>query len=196
MAEPYCGAGDVPKGAKRGTMRECAEKKQIRYYGIKKIDSKTLDISKQYTNIAESRDKLMMQASKLRGLISRTKGRYETTKDPIIASQYYDEWKKHEAELKKVIVKLKVADAAYQKQRLKKKLSRSKSKSKSKSKAAKTKSKSKAKKVKKTKSKTNSKTKAKKTKSKSKKSIHQRTPNPNSSKYTSQSDAILNKKIS
>jgi len=38
----YCGIGDIPKNNRRGTMKECVEKGQIRYYGIKKIDSVTL----------------------------------------------------------------------------------------------------------------------------------------------------------
>lgn len=47
MTEPYCGIGDPKKGQKRGSMRECAEKGQIRYYGIHKIDPKTLEFAKK-----------------------------------------------------------------------------------------------------------------------------------------------------
>ena len=38
MTEPYCGVGKMPKGYRRGTMRECVDMKQIRYYGLKKVD--------------------------------------------------------------------------------------------------------------------------------------------------------------
>ena len=40
MSKIYCGIGKVPKGSKRGSMKECVESGQIRYYGIKKIDPK------------------------------------------------------------------------------------------------------------------------------------------------------------
>ena len=63
MADIFCGIGNVPKNKKRGTMRECAEKGQIRYYGIKKIDSKTLSMSKDKKKddnvLPETREKLI-----------------------------------------------------------------------------------------------------------------------------------------
>ena len=169
MTEPYCGIGDVPKGHKRGTMRECAEKKQIRYYGIKKIDSKTLDLSKKKNVIPETREKLFAERAFLVGIIGRNKGRYETTKDPKVADEYYKEWKKHEAKLKKVIAKLKIIEAERLKLKQKSKLKRaSKGKSKSKLKrASKGKSKSKLKRASKSKSKSKLK-RASKSKSKSK----------------------------
>lgn len=43
MSKAYCGAADkIPKGKHRGTMRECVETGQIRFFGVKKIDSRTL----------------------------------------------------------------------------------------------------------------------------------------------------------
>lgn len=38
----YCSVGNVPKNKRRGNMKECVENKQIRFYGIKKIDAKLL----------------------------------------------------------------------------------------------------------------------------------------------------------
>jgi len=35
---PYCGMDAPPSGKRRGTLKECAERKQIRYYGVEKID--------------------------------------------------------------------------------------------------------------------------------------------------------------
>lgn len=160
MADPYCGIGDVPKGYKRGTMRECAEKKQIRYYGIKKIDSKTLDLTKNNKVLPETWEKLMKERATLVGLVNRTKGRYETTKDLKTKDEYYDEWKKHETKLKKIVSKLKKLSIERDKLKKKGKLNRSKSK------------KSKSKKSKKFKSKSKKKSKSNKTKlnrSKSKK---------------------------
>src|SRR5690606_13795779 len=43
MTKIYCGIGKVPKNKKLGTMKQCAEANQIRYYGIKKIDRITLE---------------------------------------------------------------------------------------------------------------------------------------------------------
>ena len=34
----YCGVGNVPKGKKRGTAKECIKANQVRYYGLEKID--------------------------------------------------------------------------------------------------------------------------------------------------------------
>lgn len=42
MSKVYCGVKDLKKGERLGTMAECAKKDQIRYYGLKKIDSITL----------------------------------------------------------------------------------------------------------------------------------------------------------
>lgn len=39
MAKIYCGAQDPPpKSYKRGTMKQCIDKNQVRYYGVKRID--------------------------------------------------------------------------------------------------------------------------------------------------------------
>lgn len=39
---PYCGIKKVPKGRKRGTVKECKEAKQIRYYGLTNADVEIL----------------------------------------------------------------------------------------------------------------------------------------------------------
>jgi len=49
MSDIYCGSRDVPKHKKRGSMKECAEKGQISYYGIKKIDPRL------FTKVLESK---------------------------------------------------------------------------------------------------------------------------------------------
>jgi hypothetical protein len=36
MSDIYCSIGKVPSGKRLGSMKECAELGQIRYYGIKK----------------------------------------------------------------------------------------------------------------------------------------------------------------
>lgn len=37
--KPYCGIGKVPKGKKKGNMKDCVKAKQIRKFGLNKIDS-------------------------------------------------------------------------------------------------------------------------------------------------------------
>jgi hypothetical protein len=39
----YCGSKKVPKNKKLGSMVECAQKGQISYWGIKKIDNRVLE---------------------------------------------------------------------------------------------------------------------------------------------------------
>ena len=52
----YCGIGEVPKNQTRGSMLECAEKKQVKFWGINTVDKKTLQkallntTSKAYLN--------------------------------------------------------------------------------------------------------------------------------------------------
>lgn len=43
MSKIFCKLGEVPKGKKRGSMKECAELKQINFYGEKKVDKKIID---------------------------------------------------------------------------------------------------------------------------------------------------------
>lgn len=38
-----CGVREPKKTERRGTMKECAKKKQLRYYGIKKVDRKLIE---------------------------------------------------------------------------------------------------------------------------------------------------------
>ncbi len=38
----YCGVGSVPAGKKRGTIKQCIQSNQVRYYGLKKFDKELL----------------------------------------------------------------------------------------------------------------------------------------------------------
>ena len=92
----YCSIGAVPKGQKLGSMQQCAEKKQIRYYGIKKIDQKLLEAIKKGSKAKESRDKLAIKMVGLRGKISKLNKQIPTEKD-----------KKEKEKLKKEVEKIK-----------------------------------------------------------------------------------------
>ncbi len=126
MSSPYCGIGDVPKEHHRGSMRECAEKKQIRYYGIKKIDKRTIEAAENKKNVPETREKLIRALAKERGNINRYKGRYEHPPKSIPQEkidEYYASWKKAEKRFNKLAKKF---------QELEQKRKRQKSKTKSK----------------------------------------------------------------
>lgn len=136
MSKIFCGVGKVPKKSRRGTMRECAEKKQIRYYGIKKIDAKTLDLTKNKNSIPETRIAIIKMIASLQGLIRRNKTRCQTTKNMDEKENYCKLWKDAEK-------KLKLATAKYKKLRARQELEKKKAKSKSKSKKRKTSTKTK-----------------------------------------------------
>nr|XP_047140292.1 protein TonB-like [Hydra vulgaris] len=107
MVDIYCGIGKTPKSHRVGTMRECAEKGQVRLYGINKIDPKTLKLAKQKNVLPETREKLILMMSSLRGAVRRNKGRYETTKDKELKPEYYKNWQKAQKDLETVVAKLK-----------------------------------------------------------------------------------------
>ena len=107
MAEKiYSGIGPLPKGHRLATPKEAIEKKQVRLYGLRKIDQHTIDAAKKVGNIPETREKLLLRLVTLRGTISRHKGRYEKTKDETIKKDSYKLWQDAEKELKKIVPKL------------------------------------------------------------------------------------------
>jgi len=122
MTNIYCGIGKIPKAQRRGNMRECAEKGQIRYYGIKKIDTKTLEASKNKDAIPETREKLFLEISHQKGIVNRYKGRYEKAPKSIdqkTKSEYYDKWQTADKKLKLLIPKFQKIEAAREKEKKK-----------------------------------------------------------------------------
>jgi hypothetical protein len=65
--KPFCGAKPIPKGHRLGSMKECVDLKQVRYYGIQKIDNKLADT---LTNKPEKK-MLMSKLSSLMGKATR-----------------------------------------------------------------------------------------------------------------------------
>lgn len=109
MSTVYCGICKLPKGKRQGTMKECAELGQVRYYGLHKMDPKTLELAHaKGANKAEPETykNLMMLMFKLKGLINRNKGRYEGAKDEKAKEQYHEIWQASEKKLATVIKKL------------------------------------------------------------------------------------------
>jgi len=101
MSDIYCGVRDVPKKKKRGSMKQCVEKGQISYYGVKKVDSKLLekhlnskkekkDATKVLMKMAEQKGTLTAKLSKLKKAIDAEKDKkklkaYETQKTELLA---------------------------------------------------------------------------------------------------------------
>lgn len=54
----YCGIGPIPKNKIRGTIEECLNAKQVRYWGIEKIPKNVID--------AQKKDKKTLQAEMLK----------------------------------------------------------------------------------------------------------------------------------
>lgn len=60
MAEKiYCGVGRVPKNNRLGTAEECALKRQIRYYGLQKVNLN--DIAKGKTRLDKQKEQLKLK---------------------------------------------------------------------------------------------------------------------------------------
>lgn len=106
MSKIYCGVKDVPKGSKRGSMKECAESGKVSYYGIKKIDPKMLALAQSRKKMP-SKDALMKKVIPLRVKIKQLKDKYDDEPSKKIAKEY----EKKVAEYNKYIRMVKAIDA-------------------------------------------------------------------------------------
>lgn len=126
----YCGIGDPPKNHKRGSMVDCAKSGQIRYYGIKKIDKKTLEGAKLERKSVGSRKEAVLKMAKIRGkmdaVIKKAKTKNLTDAQKKTLRDQYQELKKQ----------IEIAGAEFRKienSRKKSRISRRKSRSRSRS---------------------------------------------------------------
>jgi hypothetical protein len=108
----YCSVGTIPKGQRLGTMKECADLKQIRYYGVKKIDPKLLEAIKKNSVKKESRDKLAIDMARLRGRVSGISKKISGEKDKDKKAKLQEDLEKAKNELAIAIKKFKQADDA------------------------------------------------------------------------------------
>ena len=109
MSKPYCGAGKIPKDAKRGSAKECAQKGQIRYYGLKRIDSKTLEEGKaeRKKGKPETRDELMIKMAGLRGVLAKNTRFLEGNTDEDKKKPYQKKVDETKKKLEVVVNKIK-----------------------------------------------------------------------------------------
>ena len=71
--QAYCGIKPVKKNQRIGSMKECADKKQIKYWGIKKADAKMVEYAKKGSKGRETLNSVKLKIVKLRGKQSRLK---------------------------------------------------------------------------------------------------------------------------
>lgn len=71
MTNIYCGTKPLKKNQKYGTMTECAEKKEIRRFGLYKVDPRALRVRKIKKVHELSREQLILKQVSLRGKINK-----------------------------------------------------------------------------------------------------------------------------
>lgn len=168
MTDIYCGSKkDVPKNKKRGSMKQCAELGEIRYYGIKKIDQKLVDAMEESKKQNSSmKSKLESKKRKLEGAyvgivgkMTKLKSKIDAEKDKrekVLLQKEFDALGIKKAEIKMELALLPKQQSALNKKSKSSRMSRpvkaikkkTKTQSKTKSKAkSKSKSKSKSKKA-------------------------------------------------
>lgn len=107
MTESYCGVNNVPKGKHRGSMKECAEKGEIRYYGIKKVDKRLIEgvKAKKYKKL--NKPQMYAKRGELTGKIKALKDKIKSEKDDIKKDKLKEEGKRLLRELKQIEETLK-----------------------------------------------------------------------------------------
>ena len=156
MSDIYCGSKkDIPKGKKRGSMKQCAELGEVRYYGIKKIDQKLVDAvddaKKKNTSatnkLASKKKSLEENYIKLIGKIKKVKDKLAVEKDKMAKLVLQKELESFETKQREIKIELSILQKPKAKSKSKsarakpKKVKSKKLKSKSKTKKTKTKSK-------------------------------------------------------
>lgn len=109
MSKIFCDVGEVPKNKKRGSMKECAELGQIKYWGEKKADSKMIslvtDKKKKKKSLSDLNKEYVKLTTKLAGIvgkISRIKKDLPYEKDEKKAKKMEKDKKELEKEVDKI----------------------------------------------------------------------------------------------
>ena len=93
MSKIYCGIGQIPKGSRLGSMKECADKNQVKYYGIKKIDPKLVETIRGASKTSD-RDRIFKELSKNKGKVKRLRDKITGTKDKLVKDKLQKELEK------------------------------------------------------------------------------------------------------
>lgn len=114
MSNVYCGIGEVPKGKRLGSMKECAEKKQVRYYGLKKIDplviADTAKQSKQKKADSSKRDKLLIKYTDLKAKLKKMTDTLKNSKEEAKKEKALKDIDKIKPQIQKIVTELKEID--------------------------------------------------------------------------------------
>jgi hypothetical protein len=107
MTDIYCGVKNVPKGKKRGTMKQCASKGEVRYYGLKRIDPKLLEHAQSKKGKMGSKKDLEKRMIILRVRLRKTKTKYAEEKNQKKKQEIKKEYEKMAKEFNQISAKLR-----------------------------------------------------------------------------------------
>lgn len=86
----FCGIIDpIPKGFRLGSMKECLDKGQVRYYGLKKIDNKVIEAANKKP---ETEADLQVKAAGFRGKLTKLKRDLDKTNNSAERQKIKDEY--------------------------------------------------------------------------------------------------------
>jgi hypothetical protein len=74
--EKYCGIGPVPRNKTRGSMLECVEKGEVRYWGLRSADKKTLqkaNLNKLKTSVIKLKNDILDMKDKYKKMTNKSK---------------------------------------------------------------------------------------------------------------------------
>jgi len=80
MSGIYCGVGKVPKKSRLGTMKECASQKQIRLYGLIKVDKKVLGQGNEMAKYKKRHMKALKNYHTYKGRERKLRGKVQAAK--------------------------------------------------------------------------------------------------------------------
>ena len=142
----YCGVDELKSNQRLGTAKECAELKQVRYYGLKKINKDILDEFKGISVVsAQKEQKLYKMFGKTKAEIQLIKNEISDYKQEHNYKKLYkkelkdldDKLKKKKNDLNKIIEKMNKLENDEENKKKSKKSSKKESKKKSKKKSKK-----------------------------------------------------------
>ena len=113
MSKIFCDVGEVPKGKKRGSMKECAELGKIKYWGEKKVDKKIIESvvdkkKKGSKNMEKELDAMKIKFASMKGKIKRLTREIEAEQDKKELKRKLTEKSHLEKELKNLQEKMVV----------------------------------------------------------------------------------------
>ncbi len=100
----FCGISQpIPKGHRLGSMKECLEMKQVRYYGLKKMDSKLIE---SVIGSKNNTEELRARYSTLRVNFNKLKKEFQKTKNADTKKELLKKLEEMTKEIKSIETKL------------------------------------------------------------------------------------------